>query len=60
MNKCELLMQKHDHFIEKAREQRDTNLRRFYYNVAQGYEMRARALSLEEAAAPVQADGARS
>ena len=42
-------MQKHDHFIEKAREQRDTNLRRFYYNVAQGYEMRARALSLEEA-----------
>lgn len=57
MNEYERLMQKHSYYIGKAREQRDTNLRRFYYNVAQGYEMRARALTVEQAAAVRSGDG---
>lgn len=59
MNKYELLMQKHDDYIGKAREARDTNLRRFYYNVAQGYAMRAKALTLEEAATTAKTAGSR-
>ena len=59
MGKYEQLMQKHNEFIEKGMRQRDTNLRRFYYNIAQGYKMRAHSLRCDQAATSIQSNGGR-
>lgn len=51
MSKCELFLNKKTEFFEKAMETEDVNLRKFYFSASKGFELKAYALTLEEAAA---------
>lgn len=50
MTKCEFFLNKKTEFFEKAMETEDANLKKFYFSASKGFESKAYALTLEEAA----------